>query len=77
MKVEEGCKLIEIPLLEDNPGDVRLIREFLREVGDSPVDLESADRLDGRPSGLIAFAPAEEPAHRSSRHTKVFTGLRR
>ena len=31
MKVEEGCKHIEILLVEDNPGDVRLTIEAFRE----------------------------------------------
>jgi len=37
--------LIRILLIEDNPGDVRLIREMLAEVPDVSFELESAGRL--------------------------------
>ena len=37
--------LIRILLIEDNPGDVRLIREILAEVPDASWELESASRL--------------------------------
>lgn len=38
-------KLLRILLIEDNPGDVRLIREMLAEVGGASFDLECVDRL--------------------------------
>jgi PAS domain S-box-containing protein len=38
-------KTIKILLIEDNPGDVRLIREMLAEVPDASWELESAGRL--------------------------------
>ncbi|MFQ6080818.1 MAG: PAS domain S-box protein [Candidatus Bathyarchaeia archaeon] len=38
-------KHIKVLLLEDNPGDARLIREELAEVRDALFDLECADRL--------------------------------
>jgi len=37
--------VIKILLIEDNPGDVRLIEEILRESKTSGFELESADRL--------------------------------
>ena len=36
---------IKVLLIEDNPGDARLIREMLVETGDASVELECADRL--------------------------------
>ena len=36
---------IKVLLIEDNPGDARLIQEMLTEVRDSPFDLEYAERL--------------------------------
>lgn len=36
---------LKILLIEDNPGDVRLIREMLAEAKNGPFDLECADRL--------------------------------
>ena len=38
-------KHIKVLLIEDNPGDVRLIREILAEVRGARFDLECADRL--------------------------------
>lgn len=38
-------KHIKVLLIEDNPGDARLIREMLAEVKSAPFDLEHADRL--------------------------------
>jgi two-component system cell cycle response regulator len=38
-------KPIKVLLIEDNPGDARLIREMLSEVGSPPFDLQHADRL--------------------------------
>jgi PAS domain S-box-containing protein len=38
---------ITILLVEDNPGDVRLLRELLKEVSDTPFVLTSVERLDG------------------------------
>ncbi|HKS65971.1 MAG TPA: ATP-binding protein [Candidatus Acidoferrales bacterium] len=35
----------KVLLVEDNPGDARLIRESLTEMGRDPFDLETADRL--------------------------------
>ena len=35
----------KVLLVEDNPGDARLIRESLAETKDDPFDLETADRL--------------------------------
>ena len=48
-------KTIRALLIEDNPGDARLIRETLRDAatGGAPVDLSTADRLSG---GLERFA---------------------
>jgi len=40
----EGEK-IRILLIEDNPGDARLIRELLAEVDGTPFDLEHVDCL--------------------------------
>jgi signal transduction histidine kinase len=36
---------VKLLLIEDNPGDARLIREALREVGGERFDLQHADRL--------------------------------
>jgi len=38
-------KRFKILLIEDNPGDARLIREMLAEAGEALFDLECADRL--------------------------------
>ena len=38
-------KPIQLLLIEDNPGDARLIREFLSEIRNSPYLLECVDRL--------------------------------
>jgi PAS domain S-box-containing protein len=38
---------ITILLVEDNPGDVRLLQELLEEVSDAPFVLTSVERLDG------------------------------
>ncbi|HEX75652.1 MAG TPA: PAS domain S-box protein [Dehalococcoidia bacterium] len=38
-------KGIKILLIEDNPGDIRLIQEMLKEAMDTGYDLESTDRL--------------------------------
>jgi DNA-binding response OmpR family regulator len=39
------AELTKILLIEDNPGDTRLIREMLMEAGGGRFDLEVADRL--------------------------------
>ena len=38
-------KLIRILLIEDNPGDARLIKEYLSDVNNIAFDLKSAERL--------------------------------
>src|SRR5437867_6207163 len=38
-------KLINVLLIEDNPGDTRLIRELFKEVKGTPTGLLCADRL--------------------------------
>src|SRR5437762_8626778 len=38
-------KLIRILLIEDNPGDARLIKEYLSDVKNIAFDLKSAERL--------------------------------
>ncbi len=48
--------LIKILLIEDNPGDVRLIRELLAEVTDTSFHIAWADRLS---SGLDRLAQGE------------------
>jgi len=46
-------KAVKVLLIEDNPGDVRLIREILAEAKGSPFKLECADRL---ATGLACLA---------------------
>ena len=43
--MDEKSTPINVLLIEDNPGDARLIREILAEAGDTQFDLERADRL--------------------------------
>jgi signal transduction histidine kinase len=45
---------IRILLVEDNPGDARLIRELLREAGSFAADLEHVDRLSSAQERLVA-----------------------
>ena len=40
-----NSEAIKVLLIEDNPGDARLIREMLAEVRSAIFDLECADRL--------------------------------
>ncbi|MGH7409859.1 MAG: PAS domain S-box protein [Candidatus Methylomirabilis sp.] len=40
-----GVRPIKVLLIEDNPGDARLLQAALAEAGDSPFKLEFADRL--------------------------------
>jgi K+-sensing histidine kinase KdpD len=46
-------KAVRVLLIEDNPGDTRLIREMLAEAKGSPFNLECADRL---ATGLACLA---------------------
>lgn len=46
MTVAVGLRPIVVLLVEDNPGDARLILELLREVEDSDFQLERVDRLE-------------------------------
>ncbi len=46
-------KPIEILLIEDNPGDVRLVREMLAENGTAMFSLEVAEQLQ---EGLVRLA---------------------
>ncbi len=48
---------IRVLLIEDNPGDVRLIRELFRDHGDGAFELETADRLEAGLSRLRETAP--------------------
>ncbi|HEV2734975.1 MAG TPA: hypothetical protein VGV85_09040, partial [Longimicrobiaceae bacterium] len=41
----EGNRSIEVLLVEDNPGDARLLRETLREAEGFPFELAHASRL--------------------------------
>jgi hypothetical protein len=43
MKTEAAAH--SVLLIEDNPGDARLIREMLFEEEGTPFDLQSVDRL--------------------------------
>lgn len=47
MGAEEPGRAVEILLVEDNPGDTRLVREMLAEAQGASFDfeLECADRL--------------------------------
>ncbi len=38
-------KLLRVLLIEDNPGDIRLIKEMLRDGGDTGIEVEFVDRL--------------------------------
>jgi DNA-binding NarL/FixJ family response regulator len=49
-------RLVKVLLIEDNPGDVRLIREMLAEASDIGFSLESADRLS---TGIEHLAKAQ------------------
>jgi len=48
-------ELTRILLIEDNPGDARLIREMVMEAGGGRFDLEVADRLAGCPIIIFIF----------------------
>ncbi|MBF8285993.1 MAG: putative Histidine kinase, partial [Anaerolineales bacterium] len=50
------AKRIKLLLIEDNPGDARLIREALREAGGESFDLQHADRL---ATGLARLAEGD------------------
>ena len=45
---------IRILLVEDNPGDVRLFREYLAEEGSAAFEIEQVDRLQSALSHLTA-----------------------
>lgn len=49
---------LKVLLLEDNPGDVRLIREMLAEAGDIAFSLDSADSLSAA-LGQLAQGPVD------------------
>ncbi|HNV87237.1 MAG TPA: hybrid sensor histidine kinase/response regulator [Candidatus Omnitrophota bacterium] len=49
-KVPESVKVL---LIEDNPGDARLIREMLRDIKNSVFEIEHCDRLEGALSRLL------------------------
>lgn len=48
-----GATFDKILLIDDNPGDVRLVREYLQERHTSPLQIHTADRLS---EGLIMMA---------------------
>ena len=52
---------IRILLVEDNPGDARLIREMLAEVEGAQLDLECVDRLSAGPERTRISATVVEP----------------
>jgi serine phosphatase RsbU (regulator of sigma subunit) len=45
LRTGEPARRVRVLLVEDNPGDARLIREYLTEVEGLQFDLEGADRL--------------------------------
>ena len=51
-----GPAIIKVLLIEDNPGDARLVREMLAEAKNARFDLECADRLS---TGLARLAEAD------------------
>ena len=50
--MDKGGKVIDILLVEDNPGDARLIREYLSEVKTGSYHIQAAETLDGALSAL-------------------------
>lgn len=50
--------MIRILLVEDNPGDARLLRETLREAEGFPFEMAHAERL-GQAAGMLAGSPAD------------------
>ena len=45
MNINKGRKPLKILFVENNPGDVRLIQEMFKEVGNTQIDLAHADCL--------------------------------
>ena len=63
MGVEEQKALVQnVLLIEDNPGDARLIREMLAEDPGAPFELEYAERLASGLERLSVGGEANRPA---------------
>ncbi len=74
---------IHILLFEDNPGDARLLREFLREDHTTEFELDHVDRLEsglaylGEKKPDIILLDLGYPIARGWKHSRMYAPWRR